>query len=141
MWCVFLKMKTWYLNIIEINFRCSRVNSNPIYKQTGANNHISVWIQPKNLLTHQLHTFPVVTYLTFILVSGNGDWTYSVFLKHISCIISKYHLTTLLCYKSKFCAKEIAILYHATSIKKIRNYHKMVSFPRKCRIQQEHYQH
>lgn len=122
-------------------FRLSRDNSTPIYKQTWANNHTSVWIHPKHLTTHQLHTFPVATHLAFILVSGNGDWTYSVFLKHIHCIISKYHLTTLLCCVSKFCDKETAILYHTTRIKKIRNYHKMVSFSRKDQIQQEHYQY
>ena len=93
-WCVFLRVETWFLNIIEMNCRLSRVNSTPIDKQTWANHHTSVWLHPKRLLTHQLHTFPVVTHLTFILliVSGNGDWTYSVFLKHIHCIISKHRL-------------------------------------------------
>ena len=57
--CVFLRVETWFLNIIEMNFRLSRDNSTPIDKQTWANNHTSVWIQPKLLLTHQLHTLAV----------------------------------------------------------------------------------
>ena len=41
---------------------------------------------------------------------------------------------------SRFCDKEIAILYRASSINKIRKYQKMFFFlSRKRRIQQEHY--